>query len=298
MDFLFAPEEEVDRNQLRQGDLLIRSEELRGVLAQAHQYYADAPTYTHFIVVTQSCDLVKRGRKPPKVPYITVAAVRPLELVLERHLRRHEFLWGAEQTPLGIHDQAKRELAEQFLERLLNNEEKGFFFMKAKSHPSVVEDLCAFLPLSVALKAEHYQALLNAKVAQLEEVFAAKLGWQVGNLYSRVATPDLEESGHGNEKEEFLSLRLGSTRWVSSIRWRELGKELKARKKADQAFEVTPETAASALSVVPEEMELLANRVVEIIRSQKAVTDQSQLEAIKKRLWNDENLRSIAKGVR
>ncbi len=49
---------------------------------------------------------------------------------------------------------------------------------------------CAFLALSVALKIEHYDLCLAAKIAQLTGEFQAKLGWLVGNLYSRVGTKE------------------------------------------------------------------------------------------------------------
>jgi len=296
MDFLFAPDEKVEYDQLVQGDLLIRGQELTSVLAQAHQYYATAETYTHFVVITQSCDLVRRGKKPPKARYITIAAVRPLQIVIERHFAKLAFLWQGNDS-LGIYDITKRELAAQFLERLLNNEEKNFFFFKAGSHPSIKEDLVAFLPLSVALKAEHYDALLKSKVAQLEPVFAAKLGWLVGNQYSRVATPDLEERGLKEEKEEFLADKLAG-QWVSGARWKELGKRLKGAKAADANFKVTAETAAELLSGVPDEMELLASRAVEIIAKSGHAPGADELEEIRRLLMNDATLRSLAKGVR
>lgn len=296
MDFLFVPDAKVERDQLSQGDLLIRSQGLAAVLAQAHQYYATAETYTHFVVLTQSCDLVRRGSKPPKAPYITIAAVRPLQLVLDRHFSKLAFFMGGNDS-LGMYDIAKRELASQLLERLLNNEEKNFFFFKAGSHPSIAEDLCAFLPLSVALKSDHYAALVEAKVAQLDPLFAAKLGWLVGNQYSRVATPDLEETGQGEAKAEFLTRKLGQN-WISGTRWKELGRRLKARQRAEDNFKITPATAAEMLKGVPDDMELLADRAMEIARTSGLLAGDDDRKKLRNLLMNDPALRSIAKGLR
>jgi hypothetical protein len=295
MDFLFCPEEKVHSDQLLQGDVLIRSGELAAVLSQAHQYYATAETYNHFIVITQSCDLVRRGKKAPKAPYITIAAVRPLELVLERHLARLAFLWQGN-DPLGMYDIEKREQAAQLLERLLNNEEKGYFFLKAGSHPSITEDLCAFLPLSVALKSQHYDALLRSKVAQLDALFAAKLGWLVGNQYSRVATPDLEELGRKPEKTQFLNEKL-SGNWISGSRWRRLGAALKAARRTNPDFEVNHASARQILETVPGDVELLAERSVEILRT-AGLLDPANAERAFNLLANDGSLTNIAKGVR
>ncbi len=92
MDFIFAPPEQTEKDCLVQGDLLVRNAGLQSVLAQAHGYYATAPDYNYFLVLTQSCDLVRRPTKP-KARYITLAAVRPLSLVIERFLEkiRHDY---------------------------------------------------------------------------------------------------------------------------------------------------------------------------------------------------------------
>ena len=295
MEFLFAKDEEFCPTQLGQGDLLIRTEEISSVLSEAHQYYAEAETYSHFIVVTQSCDLVRRGKKP-KASYITIAAVRPASVLIDRYMAKLAFLWKGTEN-VGLYDIGKRELAQQFLERLLNNEEKGYFFLKAGSHPSVVHDLCAFLPLSIALKTDHYDALLKAKVAQLDSVFAAKLGWLVGNLYSRVATPDLEERGMQDVKEAFLAEQLGNA-WVSGTRWKEVGKRLTQRLRADPQLAVSPENVRQELGQVPTDMELLAARAAEIARAAGLIPDDGVLAQLVTRLSNDATLKSIAKGVR
>src|ERR1700682_4541608 len=154
MDFVFAPPEQTEKNSLVQGDLLVRNAGLQSILSQAHGYYATAPDYNYFLVLTQSCDLVRR-RSRPKARYITLAAARPLTLVIDRFLAkiRHDY-----QFPVMLCQKDQEIRARQLLERLLHNTEDGFFFLKKDSHPAIDQDLCVFLPLSVAVRAEHYEA--------------------------------------------------------------------------------------------------------------------------------------------
>jgi hypothetical protein len=155
MEFLFASDKDVDAYNLRQGDLLLKDPKLAEVLRQAHSYYADAQDYSHFMVLTQSCDLVRRGKKP-KTSYITLAAVRPFTLLLEKQFITYRF--KALGLKVEVCDRSKEVLVRQFLERMLHNTEPGFFFLRKGSHPALKEDLCVFLTLSVALRADHYDA--------------------------------------------------------------------------------------------------------------------------------------------
>jgi hypothetical protein len=93
------------------------------------------------------------------------------------------------------------------LERLLHNTEDGFFFLKKDSHPELIEDLCVFLALSVAIRADQYEACLTAKIAQMDHIFAAKVGWLVGNLYSRIGTPDVEEKIANSDEYKGSSMK-------------------------------------------------------------------------------------------
>lgn len=296
MDFVFADDKEFDPSSLRQGDLIIRDAAVRAVLQQAHQYYAEAESYSHFVVVTQSCDLVRRGSKPPKANYITLAAVRPFQLVIDRFLKSCSFQHDGRE--FGVYDSGKRILAEQFLERILNNEEKGFFFFRSGSHPSVTEDQCAFLALSVALRSSHYDALLQAKVAQLEDIFSAKLGWLVGTMHSRIATPDISEKigDAAAYKREFFQEKLDDERiWISSTRWKALVKEMRRERLLE---EPNVDGAKAILTRVPDDMDFLARRVAEVLYNEGLIERTAEKRAeVEARLRNDQNLRSIARAL-
>jgi hypothetical protein len=88
-----------------------------------------------------------------------------------------------------------------FLRKLLNNNIHEYFYLAEDVELQIEVPHVAFLALSVAIKAEHYDLCLNARFAQLAEIFQAKLGRLVGDYYSRVATPDWVPTACGNEEE-------------------------------------------------------------------------------------------------
>jgi len=51
------------------------------------------------------------------------------------------------------------------------------------------------LPLSLSIRAEHYESCVRDRVAQIDDLFQAKLGWLLGQQYSRVGTPDWTAEG-------------------------------------------------------------------------------------------------------
>ncbi len=180
---------------LRQGDLLKRTPELDQLLKEHHSYYGNHAEYKLFLVITQSCDLARRNNKPCKSPYVSLAAVRPLATVVRREVGKLQSSW---QNAVRVVSDKHKSSAIQFIQRLLDNNEPGFFYVHADASFGVAEELCATLSLSVALKAQHYDQLLGAKIAQLEENFQSKLGWLVGEMYGKVGTVEWDEIyGHG-----------------------------------------------------------------------------------------------------
>lgn len=174
----------VDPNDdLQQGDILQRSAALTAVLKDVFPYYLHQD-YRHFAVLTQSCDLVRDRQSR----YVTLGAVRPLSHAIEREVKRFQtnfVLRSANVVPDG----AKGRLR-QFLERLLNNNEQEYFYLHEDASVGLPQPSCVFLRLSIALLSDHYEVCRNARVVSLEPMFQAKLGWLVGNIYSRVGTDD------------------------------------------------------------------------------------------------------------
>lgn len=295
MNFVFARDDDYDTTCLQQGDLIIRNEQVKRVLEQAHQYYATSPDYTHFVVLTQSCDLVRR-RGSCKSRYITIAAVRPLRILVSRFLEKFRISDPLISTPLFL--RSRKIEAEQFLERIIHFTEDQYFLFKSGAHPSITEDLCAFLNLSIALKAEHYEALLGAKIAQLEDVFAAKLGWLSGNLYSRVATPDVEERipDADSYKAKFVEESLSTDAiWLSQNAVAYVKQKIKDAKKTDPYFVDTKEFILEAIESKPSDDEMIAQRAADLAYNliKQHHEDEALRSKIKFKILNDGQIKRI-----
>lgn len=184
----FTYVEELSKEDLRQGDLLRRSNELDEVLGLIHPHYLK-PDYLYFIVLTQSCDLVRRNDKSCKAKYINLAAVRPFSLALQRKaldIQKNEF-----ERHVNICRKNKRTTLQSFLKNVLDNNHSEYFYLHDDNELDLHEPCVVFLRLSIGLRSdEHYEKCLKAKFLELNEEFRAKLGWLTGNMYSRIGTRD------------------------------------------------------------------------------------------------------------
>lgn len=139
--------------------------------------------------MTQSCDLVRRGGGKCKTRYITIAAIRALDLVVGRTIEdiaeKINF-----QNKIFCSDLHRRKLQDT-INKLLNNNDPHHFFLQAEPDYGLAIPCCTQLHLSISIRAyEHFDVCLKSKILELSENFRAKLGWLVGNLYSRVGTED------------------------------------------------------------------------------------------------------------
>jgi hypothetical protein len=176
-------------SDLRQGDILRRTDQVDDLLKSIYPRYAANTANKHFLVLTQSCDLVRRNGTAPDTRYISLAPVRPLTVALNRKIE--ELIDRAFSPELPVCTQQNRERLRSWLERLLNNNEASYFYLNKEPTKGLPDDSCAFLALSIAIKADlHYQTCLDARVLTLEASFQAKLGWLVGQMYSRIGTED------------------------------------------------------------------------------------------------------------
>ena len=224
----FTYKDSIAEEDLAQGDLLARSAGLEAVIREYHPYYLKSD-YSHFLVLTQSCDLAKRGSGQPKAAYISLAAVRPLSLVLDREAekyRSNEILRLA-----SVVERGKKDALKEFVRRLLNNNNTEFFYMHAE--PQIgLERSCAFLRLAISIRcAEHYNVCHDARLVGLEKEFQAKLGWLVGNLYSRVGTDDWASTHYSPEKwsETIDEIVDGGYLFVEDAKVKQAKKDLKGR---------------------------------------------------------------------
>lgn len=208
---------EPDNKQLKQGDILKKTPELLDLIKRIHPHYA-REDYLYFQVLTQTCDLIRRGTGKCKTRYITLAAIRSLDLVVGRALEdiAEKTLF---QDKIFCSDIHKLKLQDQ-LNKLLNNNDQHHFFLQAEPDYGLSIPCCTQLHLSISIKAnEHFDKCLSAKILELSENFRAKLGWLVGNLYSRVGTEDYVPGAIPNitSYEEYVNELLNRyVAWVPS----------------------------------------------------------------------------------
>lgn len=180
--------DDIDKRQLHQGDVLARTPELDALLKEVHPYFHSRADNLYFMVLTQSCDLVRRPA--PKAEYIAICPVRPVRRIIDRILKPLVLVSSAH-IPVGT--SRDRQRFQEVLTRLLNNNEPGYFYLYRDE--VFAEDCCAVTRLSISIRtAEHYDKCLHAKAVQLTEPFRAKLGWAIGNIYGRVGTQDWDKS--------------------------------------------------------------------------------------------------------
>lgn len=187
--FTYKSLDEIDRTSLCQGDVLKMTDELKTAMDTIHPYFNNG-NYKYFIVITQSCDLVRRNGTTCKSPYITLAAIRSLDDFFKKELVRSKDYKDIF-NDIVLLDDKKVNRYYQISERLYNNTETDYFFLYKDEEFDFNESMVAFLKVSIALKSElHYDNCLKAKILELSDEFKAKLGWLVGNIYSRVGTTD------------------------------------------------------------------------------------------------------------
>jgi hypothetical protein len=279
-------------DDLLQGDLLDKTPELSEQLARIHPHYNEKTDYTHFLVLTQSCDLVRRdGRegRTCKAKYISIAAVRPLVVTLEREIARYQDEFT---RPAGVCDSKSRQRVYEFLERLLNNNEGEYFYLEPEPAMGLVQASCAFLRLSVAFRAEeHYERLHAARRLSLDEVFQAKLGWLVGNMYSRVGTDDWVPDHATREafRGKIDTLLNEAVTWVDTEKLRLVKKQI--------ATDASPEEFRRQLNSidVQSRRDRAIEAVIVVLKKQQLVPDEGVEKTLRLRLKNDPDFAALFK---
>lgn len=216
-----------DFNNLCQGDILQITPDLKGVLETVHPYFIQEQ-YKYFIVLTQSCDLVRRDGQNCKSAYISLAAVRDFNSFFEKEFV-HNKHYAKKVNSILLMDSDVKDRAVQLIERIYNNTEPDYFFLYKEEALGFPSSMIAYLKVSFTLKtSENYSICLSAKLLELSEEFKAKLGWLVGNIYSRVGTVDWDSILTKEEKNERFQNEIQSRCIVGGkTQLKQLEKELK-----------------------------------------------------------------------
>ena len=275
-----------EKDDLRQGDIISRTKAIQSILKEVHPHFLDSKSNA-FLVLTQTCDLVRREKNTCKTRYINLAVVRPLSDILCNLLDKEcKKVTIGEQSCEGLYTKESKSKARMLLQRIINQNEQamGLFYLHNDAGVEIPEPSVALLQVSIAVRAkDHYDNLVTSRRGRLSAEFQSKLGWLIGNLFSRVASPDWP-SDQGNELiNELLGLddpNRKVPRWVSedNVRTAEKGKikisglettdiiaELEKHKptpKIEVALGCVKSTLQEvAENVTPEEIEMVTGRL-------------------------------------
>lgn len=292
--FTYAEKDTFLSTSLCQGDIIKRTESVDKLIETIHPYYDDSNKYPFFMILTQSCDLIRRDDKNCKSKYITLAAVRPLEVAIERHIseyQKKEF-----EKSFAYCNEKHKENIRQFLERLFNNNEPNLFYLREEASKELFKDYCAFLHLTVAVKSNlNYDTLLEGKVIQLEESFQHKLGYLTGQIYSRIGTQDWdEESLKALIKKCFKDNVDNALKWLpNSVHKKSIEKISKTQSQLNEESvqEIIQEIIQS------ERLEARREKMLEIISSKLSneQVEWSKIKQINIQLKNDPEFNSRIK---
>lgn len=281
-----------DTVSLCQGDVLNKTDDLMEILKDVHPYFQN-DGYKYFMVLSQSCDLVRRNGQCCKTPYITIAAVREYSDFLERTLIAKRF--AENYNGVLLVEERFRQQATQLVERVYNNTEPDYFFLYKEDSLGFPKSMVAYLKVSIALKSEkHYQKLLDAKILELSDEFKAKLGWLVGNMYSRVGTTDWESKVSESVRKQMIEDDIHARCIIGS---KDQIRELK-KKLAEGKYE-THDSAIEFLStiIVKSRYEELMDVIEEIIKSAPKTIKQEDREILLKTFKSRSKIKQIVHGA-
>lgn len=288
------------KGDLKQGDLIQITDELRQILLKFHPHYAKKTDYSFLVVLTQSCDLVMRNGKCTS-RYITLAAARPLETLFYRELEKHQ--WSNIEKDNTLCASERQYWVRDFVIKLLNNNLPEYFYLAEDAEVGIYEPHVVFLTLSIAIKSEHYDICKSARFGQLEEIFRAKLGWLVGHIYSRVATPDWVPTSMNQEEFENLVDQMldNMAIWVSGKILERLKAEQKRRRKElhDNTYKLPKEDVIELLGKYIEEegKEVKRENIAKFVVAQasKILTEveEDRLKELEYNLVNNEEFEKL-----
>ena len=205
---------------LQQGDIIAKSAAVVGVLEKAFPDEALAKA-SAFIILTQSCDLFRRGKKSCRAKYVNLATISPLEDNLFMLLDDicDKVCLEAEKPISGLYLLKDKNKAEQFIERVLNQteERRGLFYLPPLAEAGIGVHSIVNLQVNAPVRIEHYDFLISNAKGRLGIEYQHRLGWLVGNLFSRVALPEFDKSEKDRIIKEMLTPEEGEAGpfWVS-----------------------------------------------------------------------------------
>jgi hypothetical protein len=191
----------------------------------------------------------------------------------------------------GVYLQESKAEANKLLERLLNQNEQAFglFYLHPDDEIGINVPSIALLRVTVTLRVDHYEVLKRARRGRLSSEFQNKLGWLVGNLFSRIGTQDWNDSPE--RKKEFESLvknHLEAGELYQPI-WVREPLVVAAKEKGIQLDRIPKQELVAILDAnrAPSAKEAAADHALKVIKEVMSDISEEDLARIRNRLLND-----------
>lgn len=286
-------------SDLQQGDILDSTDEVHTLCQRIHPYFCN-PKFLGFMIVTQSCDLVRRKGNNCNAHYINLAVIRSLEEILPIFLDS-----VCVQVASCTYTASSKDEANKLLSRIFNQNEQalGLFYLHPDEQAGIAVPSVALLRVSVSFCAEHYDIIQSARRGRLNSEFRSKLGWLAGNLFSRIGTTDWTES---RERKKQIDTLIGSfltpdkeSKSENSPLWVD---EVGANSAINSGINLKELARGKLISVIrehtpPRPKEEVINSVIQTLKKVMPVVTDQDLEKIRNRLINDESLKAALKRV-
>jgi len=279
-----------NEDPLRQGDIIERTNPLLELFEEVHPHFCN-PKYLAFLVITQSCDLVLRKDKC-EARYINLAVIRSLEEMLDTFLEKY-----CNKAIDGVYLSESKLDAKKLLWRIFNQNEQnlGIFYLHPHEEVKLAVPSVALLRVSVSFRSQHYDVIRKARCGCLDAEFRNKLGWLVGNIFSRIGTPDWSDHEGGKKQLENLVKQMlndeinpNAPLWIKKT-WKDAAEQKGVNLKTIPRDKIVP----TLTRYKPEEpIEEAIKHIITTIEEVMPHTSQENIKKIKNRLNNNTLLRA------
>ena len=155
---------------------------------------------THGIVLSQSCDLYRDGKRTEKLSHIMVGFLKPFGAYIGRlalDWNKSIIRWRNPDDPNEwtlLHLKSMESPVKKELRDLLQNNLKFGFFISFENELLEARYFIVNLTRTIPLRVVHYGELLRQVTRELTTEFENKLGWKLAELYGRVGTTDYADT--------------------------------------------------------------------------------------------------------
>lgn len=196
------PDESED---LQQGDIIANNETVRKLINRTYLQNFDSEIVA-FLIITQSCDLARHDGKPCKASYVNLVPIWPFENVFLSLLEKE---CGNFKIKDRLYSANKgKTKANELIERICSQNAwaLGVFFLHSNIDVKIPVNSLALLQVSFAIPSNYsYDLFTKFRNGRLDAAFQGRLGWLVGNLYSRIGTPNFPEDRYKEIRKSLMS---------------------------------------------------------------------------------------------